>query len=145
MFWQALAANVRRGELATMWVGETKKSRFPVVRWLYRKKLAPPQGVPLMLLDGTVSPAIVQALFGDIQMRRKPVKRNVRVVQVAEVTGSRIWLRNSATAIRDLKRLAEVTHAATITYKAFAEALGAAMHFGALRGLNALEGAPAAL
>ena len=145
MFWQALAPNIRRGELATMWVGQDKKSGFPTVRWLYRRKLMLPPGVPRMLLDGTVSPAILQALFGDIQMRRKPVKRNLRVVHVVDLTGSRAWLQNSATAIRDLKRLGEVTHAAMITYKAFREVLGAIMHFGALRGLNGLETAPTAI
>jgi hypothetical protein len=145
MFWQALAANVRRGELATLWISRDKKNGVPMVRWLYRKKLTLPRGVPLMLLDGTVSPAIARALFDDLQMRRKPVKRNLGVVQVADLVGSRYWLRNSATAIRDLRRLAEVTHAATISYKAFEEALGGAMHFGALRGLNALETAPAAI
>ena len=144
-FWQALAVNVRRGELATMWVGKDKQSGSPIVRWQYRKRFKLLQGVPLMLLDGTVSPVIAQALFGDLQMHRKPVKRNLRVIQVADRTGSRAWLQNSATAIRDLTRLIEVTHAATITYKAFRQELGAAMHFGALRGLNALETTAAAI
>lgn len=142
-FWKALADNVRRGEFATMWTGIDKKTGREMVRWNYLKKPVLPDGAPVLLLDGTVHPEIARAVFGpDLEIRTAAVKRNLTVIQVADTTVSKTHLTNSATSIPAIRRVAEAWGMPVIGPKEFDEALGSVAHFGALRGLNALENEP---
>ena len=142
-FWKALAYNVRRGELVTMRTGTDKKTGREMVRWNYLKKPVLPEGVPVLLLDGTVHPEIARAVLGaDLEIRTAAVKRNLTVIQVADTTVSKTHLTNSATSIPAIRRVAEAWGMPVIGPKEFDEALGSVAHFGALRGLNALENEP---
>ncbi len=142
-FWKALADNVRRGELATMWTGTDKGTGREMVRWNYLKKPVLPEGVPVALLDGTVHPEIARAVLGaDLEIRTAAVKRNMTVIQVVDTTVSKRYLDRSATAVPGIRRFAEAWGMPVIGPKAFDAALGSVAHFGALRGLNALENEP---